>query len=214
MLRNPDERTEMTRARNSGGRDPVGRRGQGQAHRSLGPRDGHGGALPGRPQRRPPDRGQRRGLRPPARPERDPLRPHHADDRQRGGGRPGRPAGRAGQPGRQGRRHQPHGGERQRPPDHALPPGARPGDRAVPGQERPGDDQAGHRPGLRRQGVPGRPPGPGPLRPQDLPPEARRGAQGEERHPGQGVQPAPAVGRRHRRPLPERVRPADRADGG
>ena len=58
------------------------------------------------------------------------------------------------------------------------------------------------------------PPGAGPLRPQDLPPEARRGAQGEERHPGQGLQPAPAVGRGHRRPLPQRVRAADRADGG
>ena len=34
------------------------------------------------------------------------------------------------------------------------------------------------------------PAGPGPARPQDLPPEARRGAEGEEPGPGQGVQPA------------------------
>ena len=114
----------------------------------------------------------------------------------------------------QGRRHQPPGRERQRPPDHALPPGARPGDRALPGQERAGHDQARHRPGLRRQGDPGRHPGPGPLRPQDLPPEARRRPQGEERRPGQGLQPAAAGRRRHRRPLPGRVRPPDRAHGG
>ncbi len=46
--------------------------------------------------------------------------------------------------------------------------------RAPPGQEQAGHHQARHRPGLRRQGVAGRPPGPGPARPQDLPREARR----------------------------------------
>ena len=81
------------------------------------------------------------------------------------------------------------------------------------GQERPGHHQAGHRPGLRRQGGPGRAAGPGPARPQDLPPEARRGPEGEERRPGQGLQPPAAVGRRHRRALPRRVRPPARADG-
>ena len=49
-------------------------------------------------------------------------------------------------------RLQPVAGERQRPPDHAVPPGARPGDRALPRQEQAGHDEAGDRPGLRRQG--------------------------------------------------------------
>ncbi len=83
-------------------------------------------------------------------------------------------------------------GQRQRPPDHAVPPRARPADRALPGQEQPGHDPAGHRPGLRGQGRPGRAARPGPPRPEDLPPEARRGPQGEERRPGQGVQPPAA----------------------
>ncbi len=192
----------------------MGRRGEGQAHRPPRPRDAHGRALPGWPQRRPSHRRQRRGLRPPARAERDPLRPHHAHDRQRRGGGPGRAPRGARHAGRQGRRHLAPGRERQRPPDHAVPPGARPGDRALPREERAGDDQARHRPGLRRQGLPRRDPGAGPLRPQDLPPEARRRPQGEERRPGQGVQPAAAVGRRHRRALPRCVRPPDRADGG
>ena len=209
-----DQANGETRARNRGGRDPVGRRGEGQAHRSPCPRDAHGRALPGRPQRRPPHRRPRPGLRPPARAERDPLRPHHARHRQRRRRGPGRAARGARHAGRQGRRHLPPGRERQRPPDHAVPPGARPGDRALPRQERAGDDQARHRPGLRRQGLPGRDPRAGPLRPQDLPREARRRPQGEERRPGQGVQPAAAVGRRHRGALPGRVRPPDRADGG
>ena len=38
-------------------------------------------------------------------------------------------------------------------------------------------------------------------------------AQGEERRPGQGLQPAAARRRRDRRPLPGRVRPPHRADG-
>ena len=216
LVRNPKrlgERRE-TRARNRGRRDPVGRRGQGQAHRSPRPRDGHGRALPGWPQRRPPHRGGRRDLRPPARAERDPLPPHHPGHRQRRRRRPGRAARRARRPGCRGHRHRPPGRQRQRPPDHAVPPGARPGDRALSRQERPRDHQTRHRARLRRQGDPGRPPGPGPLRPQDLPPEARRGPEGEERRPGQGVQPPAPVGRRHRRPLSRRVRPPHRADGG
>ena len=76
-----------------------------------------------------------------------------------------------------------------------------------------GHDQARHRPRLRRQGDPGRPPGPGPLRPQDLPREARRRAEGEERRPGQGLQPAAPGRRGHRGPLPGRVRPSHRAHG-
>ena len=45
---------------------------------------------------------------------------------------------------------------RQRPPDPPVPPADRPRHRAPPGQERPRHHQAGHRPGLRRQGGPGR----------------------------------------------------------
>ena len=90
----------------------------------------------------------------------------------------------------QGRRLLPAGRVGQRPPDHAVPPGARPRDRALPRARTAGHDQARHRPGLRRQGGPGRPPGAGPARPEDLPPEARRGPEGEERRPGQDLQPA------------------------
>ena len=79
---------------------------------------------------------------------------------------------------------------RQRAPDHAVPPGARPRDRAVPGKEQARHHQARHRAELRRQGAAGRPARAGPARPEDLPPEARPGAAGEERHPGQGLQPA------------------------
>ena len=94
------------------------------------------------------------------------------------------------------------------------------------GRNKLGHDQAGHRPGLRRQGVPGRDPGPGPARPEDLPPEARGGAEGEERRSwprsttGCRCRPttsptryldeyAPRLGahdRRHRRPRPRRPR--------
>ena len=76
---------------------------------------------------------------------------------------------------RQRRRLQPAPGQRQRPPDHAVPPGARPGHRAPPRQEQARHDQARHRARLRRQGDPHRPARAGPARPQDLPPEARRG---------------------------------------
>ena len=84
-------------------------------------------------------------------------------------------------------------------------------DRAPPRQERARHHQARHRPGLRRQGRPRRPAGAGPLRPEDLPGEARAGAQGEERRPGQGLQPARAVGRRDRRRLPRRAGAAARS---
>ena len=69
----------------------------------------------------------------------------------------------------------------QRPPDPPVPPAHRPGDRAPPRQERARHDQAGHRPGLRRQGRPRRPAGAGPLRPEDLPGEARARPQGARR---------------------------------
>ena len=62
-----------------------------------------------------------------------------------------------------------------------------------------GTTRARHRPGLRRQGVAGRPPGAGPPRPEDLPGQARRGPEGEEPDPGQGLQPAAARRRRDRR---------------
>ena len=132
---------------------PSGATRGGQAHRPPRPRDAHGRALPGWPQRRSSHRRQRRGLRPPARAERDPLRPHHAHHRQRRRRGPGRASRGARHVGRQGRRHLPPGRERQRPPDHAVPPGARPGDRALPREERARHDQARHRPGLRRQGL-------------------------------------------------------------
>ena len=82
------------RARHRGRRHPVGRRGQGQAHRSPRQGDARGRPLPGRPQRRAHHRGRRRDLRPPAGAERRPLRPHHAGDRQRRRRRPRRAAGR------------------------------------------------------------------------------------------------------------------------
>ncbi len=110
------------------------------------------------------------------------------------------------------RRREPAGGQRQRPPDPPVPPGAGQGHRAPAGGQQAGHDQAGDRPGLRRQGVEGGPSGAGPARPQDLPPEARRRAQGEERGPQPGVQPAAPVGRRHRRRVPRRVPSPARAD--
>ena len=116
-------------------------------------------------------------------------------------------------PGGQGHRHLPHGGVGQRPPDHAVPHRARPGHRALPGQERPGHHPPGHRPRLRRQGGPGGAAGPGPPRRQDLPPEARGGPEGEERHPGQGLQPPPPRRLGHLRRVPGAVRPPHRAHG-
>ena len=146
-------------------------------------------------------------------PERHPLRPHHADDRQRRRGRPRRPAGRARQPGGQGRRHQPPGGQRQRPPDHAVPPGAGPGDRALPGKNALGTTKRGIGPAYAdkatRVG----------LRVQDLF-DAKIFRQKldvvlKEKNAvlAKVYNRLPLDRRRHRRPLPRRVRPADRADG-
>ena len=56
----------------------------------------------------------------------------------------------------------------QRPPDLPVPPAARPDDRTLARPQQAGHHQAGHRPGLRRQGVAGGDPGPGPLRREDL----------------------------------------------
>ena len=64
------------------------------------------------------------------------------------------------------------------------------------GQERARHHQARHRPGLRRQGGTGGAARPGPPRRQDLPPEARGRAEGEERRPRQGLQPPPPRRRR------------------
>ncbi len=134
-----------------------------------------------------------------------------------------------------GRRHQPAEGERQRPPDPPVPPGARQGHRAPPGQEQARHHQARHRPGLRRQGGPRRAAGAGPARPQDLPREARHRAEGEERGAGRSstscrssadeiaaeyldvLRPAArADDRRHGQPRARRARrrPARAARGG
>ena len=100
---------------------------------------------------------------------------------------------------------------RQRPPDPAVPPGDRLRQRAPPRPQQARHHPPGDRAGLRRQGAALGPAGAGPPRPEDLPGQARPGAEGEERHPVAGLQPAAAVGRRHRRSLPGRVRPPARA---
>ena len=87
----------------------------------------------------------------------------------------------------------------QRPPDHAVPPGAREGDGALPGQERPGDHEARHRSRVRRQGRADRAARPGPVRREDLPREARRGPAREEPDPHEDLQPAAARRRPDRR---------------
>ena len=154
--------------------------------------------LPGRPQRRPPHRRGRRGLRPPARAERDPLRPHHPRHRQRRRGRPRRPAGRARHAGRQGRRHQPTASsagnahlimpyhQRAGPADRALPAGrtrwARPSAASVrPTPTRRPGSACGSRtcfdPKIFRQKL-------------DV------ALKEKNADPGQGVQPPAAVGRR------------------
>ncbi len=94
------------------------------------------------------------------------------------------------------------------PADHAVPPAV---GRALPSVTMVATSsrttRRGHRADCRRQTDSGRASGSGPARPEDLPPEARRGPQGEEPHPGQGVQPVGPVSRRHRQPLSRRVRP-------
>ena len=104
-------------------------------------------------------------------------------------------------------------GERQRPPDHAVPPGDRPGHRALPGQERAGHDHGG-------ASVP-----PTPTRPRgsacgcrtcSTPRSSARSStwcvKEKNARPGQGLQPPARLGRRHRGALPRRVRAAHRAD--
>ena len=101
---------------------------------------------------------------------------------------------------------------RQRPPDPPVPPGARQGHRAPPRQEQAGHHQAGHRPGVRRQGRPGRACG---CRTCSTPRSSAQKlevvAQGEEPAPGPGLQPAAAVVRRHRRRVPRRLPAPHRA---
>ena len=98
-----------------------------------------------------------------------------------------------------GDRHEPPGRERQRAPDHAVPPGAGEGHRAVPGQERARHHEARHRSRLRRQGRADRAADPGPVRREDLPREARGRPAREEPDPHEDLQPAAARRRRDRR---------------
>ena len=177
----------------------MGGRGQGQ-----------GGRLPRRPDglRRPLSRRQQRGphgdrrgapAEAPAHPLGHPLRPHHVGDRRRRGRRPAPPDQGDDRAPRAGRRRLAPGRVRQRPPDHAVPPGAREGDRAVPREERAGHDEARHRTRVRRQGRPDRAARPGPVRREDLPREARRGPAREEPDPHEDLQPAAARRRPDRR---------------
>ena len=204
----------MTRARNRGRRDPVGRRGQGQAHRPAGRRDGPGRPLPGRPQRRAPDRGRRRGLRPAAGARAASSTP--TSPRSSATAWWSTPAvllaeldmlaAKGVDTSRlvvSGNAHliMPYHQELDRVTERYL------------GKNALGTTKRGIGPAYADKATRVGLAGPGPARPQDLPPEARRGPEGEERRPGQGLQPAPAVGRRHRRALPRRVRPPDRADG-
>ena len=89
-----------------------------------------------------------------------------------------------------------------RPPDHAVSPQARRGDGALPRPAADRHHQARHRPRLHGQVLPTRHPGSGPVRPEDLPPEARGGAQGQEQDPHQGVQLAADGRRADRRGVP------------
>ena len=78
----------------------------------------------------------------------------------------------------------------ERAPDHAVPPRAGEGDPAVPRLERARHDQARDRARLRRPRRPRGHPGPGPLRREDPARQARRGPQGEEPDPDQGLRAA------------------------
>ena len=93
-------------------------------------------------------------LRPPADPERRALRPHHAGHRQRRRGRATVLLDRDRHAAGQGHRLQPAEGVGQRPPDHAVPPGARPRHRAPPraatSSARPGAASAPPTPTRRR----------------------------------------------------------------
>src|SRR4029453_3836945 len=134
------------RAGDDHGRNPMGRRGEGQVHRPPRQGDARGRPLPGGPQRGPHAGGRRRELRPPAGAQRRALRPHRPGDRQRRGGRPGGAA-------RRGRRAHPArhrllaaAGVVESPPGAALPPADRPGDRAAPRHEKRGTPRRGTAP--------------------------------------------------------------------
>ena len=188
----------------------MGRRGQGQGHRparrARGPRD----PLPGRQQRRPHDRSQRREVGLPPDPVRDPLPRQAVRDRQRRGDRPEGPHRRAGEPARPRDRRLRPAHQRQRAPDHALPPDARLGGRGAARQAPDRHHPPRHRPLLRRQGGPPRHPRPGSARREDPQEEdpARHGAEAPVAPPlREGARARPAVddGR-----LPH-LRPPDRA---
>ena len=177
----------------------MGGRGQGQGGRLPRRPDGLRRPLPRWQQRGP--HGDRRGApaEAPAHPLGHPLRPHHVRDRRRRGRGPAPPDQGDERAPRAGRRRLAPGRVRQRPPDHAVPPGAREGDRAVPGEERAGHDEARHRTRVRRQGRADRAARPGPVRREDLPREARRGPSREEPDPHEDLQPAAARRRPDRR---------------
>ena len=152
-------------------------------------------------------------LRPPARPERHPLRPHHAGHRQRRGGRPPRAARPSSTcsatKGVDTSRLRVSGNA------HLILPYHQELDKVTErrlGKNKIGTTKRGIGPAYADKAVAGRPPSAGPARPQDLPREARRGAQGEERGAQPGLQPAPPVGRRHRGGVPRRVPSPARAD--
>ena len=164
---------------------PVGRRGQGQGRRPARRAGRHGDPLPGRQQRRAHDRPRRRQVEVPPDPVRDPLSGQAVRDRQRRRHRPEgadrrarRAAGQAGRPQRPA-------DQRQRAPDHAVPPAARPRRRDEARQAADRHHAARHRPLLRRQGrAPGHPHA-GPARREDPQEEDHRGdrAQAPELRP-------------------------------
>ncbi len=160
----------------------MGGRGQGQDHRP--PRQGARlrRALPGRAQRRPHGRRQRRDLRPPARPVRRVLRPRDASDRQWRGGRSEAPR-RRDRPAR-GARHQlpPAVPVEPRPPDLPVAPGARRAVRGSPRRRQDRHDVEGHRAGVRRQGAQGRAAGRRPARSCRVPGAVGSDRQVRERH--------------------------------
>ena len=188
----------------------MGRRGQGQDRRSPGRARRHGHALPGRQQRRPHDRARRAEVGLPPHPERDPLPRQAVRHRQRRRGRPARAQRRDRRAAGQGRRRLGAARQRQRAPDHALPPDARLGRRGQARQALDRDDEARHRAVLRRQGgAPGHPRA-GHARREDPQEEDRRRARAQAPDPApvrQGPRARPAA---HDRGLPD-LRPPHRA---
>ena len=159
------------------------------------------------------DRRRRRGLRPPAGPERRALRAHHPGHRQRCGRRPGRPLGRARRPRRQGGGHQspPVSGNA-----HLIMPYHQELDRVTErylGKNSLGTTKRGIGPAYAdkaaRVG----------LRVQDLLDEKifrqKLDVSLKEKNAvlAKVYNRLPLSRRRHRRPVPGRVRPADRPDG-